>query len=80
MRVPQPSISVILFFFIKKWTPLTIPSLTLRLRAWVGPKDIVASPSMPYLALSWVRTWASSAFFSSAFEGMQPTLRHTPPQ
>ena len=25
-----------LFFFIRKWTPLTRPSATLRLRAYVG--------------------------------------------
>ena len=30
VSVPQPSISVILFFFIRKWTPLTIPALTAR--------------------------------------------------
>ena len=32
VNVPQPSNSVILFFFIRKWTPLTRPSATLRLR------------------------------------------------
>ena len=78
--VPHPSISVILFFFIRKWTPLTMPAETCRLRLCVGPYDIVASPSMPNLALSWARTWASSAFRSSALEGMQPTFRQTPPQ
>ena len=36
-RVPQPSISVILFFFIRKWTPLTMPAETWRLRLCVGP-------------------------------------------
>ena len=36
VSVPQPLTSVILFFFIRKWTPLTIFSETLRLRAWVG--------------------------------------------
>jgi hypothetical protein len=80
VRVPQPLISVILFFFIRKWTPLTMPAETCRLRAWVGAKAIVASPSMPYFFFSWVRTWASSAFLSRALDGMQPTLRHTPPQ
>ena len=80
VRVPQPSISVILFFFIRKWTPLTMPAETWRLRLWVGPNDIVASPSMPNLSFSCASTCASSAFLSSALEGMQPTLRHTPPQ
>jgi hypothetical protein len=37
VSVPQPSISVILFFFIRKWTPLTMPADTCRERAWVGP-------------------------------------------
>jgi hypothetical protein len=31
-NVAQPLISVILFFFIRKWTPLTIRSATPRLR------------------------------------------------
>ena len=80
VMVPQPSISVILFFFIRKWTPLTMPAQTWRLRLWVGPKAMVASPSIPNLAFSCWSTWASSAFFSSALDGMQPTLRQTPPQ
>jgi hypothetical protein len=37
VRVPQPSISVILFFFMRKWTPLTMPADTWRERLWVGP-------------------------------------------
>src|SRR5689334_11880019 len=35
---------------------------------------------MPNLSFSWVITWASSALRSSAFDGMHPTLRQTPPQ
>ncbi len=35
---------------------------------------------MPKTSFSRVSTWASSALRSSALEGMQPTLRHTPPQ
>src|SRR3954449_10332946 len=35
---------------------------------------------MPNLSFSWVSTCASSALRSSALEGMQPTLRQTPPQ
>ena len=80
VSVPQPSISVILFFFIRKWTPLTMPAETWRLRSWVGPKAIDASPSMPNLSFSCVSMWASSALRSSALDGMQPTLRQTPPQ
>ncbi len=80
VSVPQPSISVILFFFIRKWTPLTMPAETWRLRLWVGPKDMLTSPSMPNLSFSCASTCASSAFLSSALDGMQPTLRQTPPQ
>ena len=36
VKVPQPWISSILFFFIKKCTPLTMESETSRLRACVG--------------------------------------------
>ena len=45
-----------------------------------APKSIDASPVMPNLSFSWVRMCASSALRSSALEGMQPTLRQTPPQ
>ena len=54
VKVPQPSISSILFFFIRKWTPLTMESETSRLRAWVGLKSIEASPVIPNLSFSWV--------------------------
>src|SRR6476620_7222031 len=57
-----------------------MPSDTLRLRACVGPKSIDASPVMPNLSFSCVMMCASSALRSSAFDGMHPTLRHTPPQ
>ena len=59
---------------------MALASATDRLRAWVGPKDIVASPSMPKVFFSAVMMWASSALRSRALLGMQPTLRHTPPQ
>ena len=39
VNLPQPSISVILFFFIRKWTPLTRPSATFRLRSKAAPKS-----------------------------------------
>ncbi len=57
-----------------------MPSLTLRERACVGPYAMVASPSMPKRSFSWASVCASSAFLSNAFDGMQPTLRQTPPQ
>src|SRR3546814_18420162 len=80
VSVPRPLISVILFFFIRKWTPLTMPALTCRDRLWVGPNDIVASPSITNFALSWVSVWARSAFLRGALEGIQHTFRQTPPQ
>lgn len=33
VKVPRPSYSVTLFFFIRKWMPLTRPSATTRLRS-----------------------------------------------
>ena len=41
---------------------------------------MVASPEIPNVFFSWVMMWAISALRSRAFDGMQPTLRHTPPQ
>src|SRR5262245_42600598 len=41
---------------------------------------MVASPLMPNVLASLVMMWASSALRSSDLEGIQPTLRHTPPQ
>ncbi len=80
VNVPRPSYSVILFFFIRKCTPLTRPSATLRLREWAAPKSKLTSPEMPNV-LAWaVKMCDSSALRSSALEGMQPTLRQTPPQ
>ena len=80
MKVPQPSNSVILFFFIRKCTPLAIRSATVRLRLKAAPKSKVTSPLMPKVFASWLKMWASSALRSSALVGMQPTLRQTPPQ
>ena len=69
VSVPHPLISVILFFFIRKWTPLTMPALTCRDRACVGPNAIVALPSMPNLSFSWVSVCASSAFAGAPSTG-----------
>ena len=57
-----------------------MPSETLRLRSNAAPKSMVTSPWMPKVLASLVSVWASSALRSSALDGMQPTLRHTPPQ
>ena len=79
-KVAHPSISVTLFFFIRKCTPLAIRSATVRLRLNATPKSNVTSPPMPKVFASWVKRWAISALRSSAFVGMQPTLLQTPPQ
>jgi hypothetical protein len=47
VKVPHPSNSVILFFFIRKCTPLTRPSATDRLRSNAAPKSKDTSPLMP---------------------------------
>ena len=59
---------------------MALASATLRLRLWVVPKSIVASPLIPKVAFSFVMMCAISALRSSAFDGMHPTLRQTPPQ
>ena len=80
VNVAQPSTSVILFFFIKKCTPLAIRSAAVRLRFHAAPKSKVASPLMPKTSASWLKMCAISAFRNSDFVGMQPTLLQTPPQ
>ena len=60
--------------------PLTRPSATTRERSHALPKSSVNSPEMPKKSALCFRVWAISAFFKSALEGMQPTLRQTPPQ
>ena len=80
VKVAQPSISVTLFFFIRKWTPLAIRSATVRLRLYATPKSKLTSPLIPNVFASWVKMCAISALRSSDFVGMQPTLLHTPPQ
>ena len=77
---PRPSYSVTLFFFIKKWMPLTCVSATLRLRSHATPKSNVTSPEIPNRSALWLNVCARSAFLRSALEGMQPTFRQTPPQ
>ena len=77
---PRPSYSVTLFFFIRKWMPLTCVSATLRLRSHATPKSKCTSPEMPNSSAWWWKMWARSAFLSSALEGMHPTFRQTPPQ
>ncbi|CPU64459.1 Uncharacterised protein [Mycobacteroides abscessus] len=79
-NVPRPSYSVILFFFMRKCTPLTRPSATVRERSNAAPKSKLTSPEMPKVFASCWKMCASSALRRSALDGMQPTLRHTPPQ
>ncbi len=77
---PRPSYSVTLFFFIRKWMPLTWVSATLRLRSHATPKSNDTSPEMPKRSALWWKVCARSAFLRRAFEGMHPTFRQTPPQ
>ena len=81
VNVPRPSYSVILFFFIRKCTPLTRPSATLRLRSKAAPKSkLTLAARCRTSSPRCVKMCASSALRSSALEGMQPTFRQTPPQ
>ena len=80
VNFPKPSISVILFFFMRKWTPLTMLSETLRLRSNAAPKSKLTSPEIPNSLPSRWTVLASSALRRRALEGIHPTLRHTPPQ
>ena len=77
---PQPLNSVILFFFMRKWMPLTMRADTSRERLKALPKSTVMSPPIPKVLASLVTMWASSALRKSDLVGMQPTLRQTPPQ
>src|SRR5690606_26865148 len=77
---PRPSYSVTLFFFMRKWMPLTCVSETLRLRSHAAPKSKCTSPEMPNRSAWAWKMCARSALRSRAFEGMQPTFRQTPPQ
>ena len=59
---------------------MALASATPRLRLWVIAKSIVASPLIPKVSFSFVMMCAISALRSSAFDGMHPTFRQTPPQ
>ena len=57
-----------------------MPADTLRERSCAAPKSKETSPEMPKVLAWWLKMCATSAFFNSDLEGMQPTLRQTPPQ
>ena len=68
-------------FTLLAWTAALLiffPILWLLLTSFKTEQQ--AFTVVPNFFFSLVSTCDSSAFFSSALEGMQPTLRHTPPQ
>ena len=78
-RRPVPLICLILFFFIKNSMPLLRRSDTSRLRFTLLLKSTLNfSTFIPYLSACFIRLY-TSAFFNSAFVGMQPQFKHIPP-
>ena len=70
----------ILFFFIRKSTPLTLPSMPSCLKfISAGRSSFGAGTLMPILAKECPASSKSSEACSSAFDGTQPTLRQVPP-
>src|SRR6202000_2624224 len=70
----------ILFFFIRKSTPLTLPSMPCCLKFIIaGRSSFGAETLTPILAKECVASSNISEACSSAFDGMQPTLRQVPP-
>src|SRR5690625_4732455 len=57
-----------------------MPADTLRERACAAPKSKETSPEIPKVLASWLKMCATSAFFNRDLDGIQPTLRQTPPQ
>src|SRR5699024_12404723 len=57
-----------------------MPAETLRERWCAAPKSKLTSPEIPKVLASWLKVCATSAFLSSALDGIQPTFKHTPPQ
>src|SRR5690625_7472348 len=57
-----------------------MPAETLRERWCATPKSKLTSPEIPKVLASWLKVCATSAFLSSALDGIQPTFKHTPPQ
>ncbi len=79
--LPVPLITSILFFFIRNSTPLTLPSMPCCLKFIIaGRSSLGAETLTPILAKECPASSNISEACSSAFEGMQPTLRQVPPR
>ena len=80
-NLPNPCSQVILFFLKRYSTPFTIFVTMESLRACIFAISIFAPVTLMPCASRCLPTFSnSSEVASSAFEGMQPTLRHVPPR
>ena len=78
--LPLPLMTSILFFFIRNSTPLTLPSMPCCLKFIIaGRSSFGAETLTPILAKECPASSNISEACSSAFDGMQPTLRQVPP-
>ena len=78
--LPVPLSTSTLFFFIRNSTPLTLPSMPCCLKFIIaGRSSCGAGTLTPILAKEWPASSNILEACSSAFEGMQPTLRQVPP-
>ena len=78
--LPLPLMTSILFFFIRNSTPLTLPSMPCCLKFIIaGRSSFGAETLTPILAKECPASSNISEAYSSAFDGMQPTLRQVPP-
>ena len=78
---PRPWKLSILFFLSRKATPLTLPSTPSSLNFIMAARSSFGVPTpMPILPNAWPASSNSSDACSSAFDGMQPTLRQVPPK
>ena len=78
--LPVPLMTSILFFFIRNSTPLTLPSMPCCLKFIIdGRSSFGAETLTPILAKECAASSNISEACSSAFDGMQPTLRQVPP-
>ena len=77
---PVPRTASILFFLSRKSTPLTLPSTPSSLNFIIAARSSFGVPTpMPILAKLCPASSNISEACSSAFDGMQPTLRQVPP-
>ncbi len=78
--LPVPWRTSILFFFIRKSTPLTLPSMPCCLKFIIeGKSSFGAGTLTPIFAKLWAASSNISDACNSAFDGMQPILRQVPP-